>query len=194
MTEPTDEDLIEKIKNDINSGNSVEILHKRHSGIFFKMINSHVPSGSSFADKEELIKDSKYYIYRAAMGYDQNKKTKFSTYLGNSTRWMCLNMYNKSLRRPETLQEEEKFNKIESSCNHFRDEMINKELINKIFESLDDIGDKRAYKIFEMRYIIGEKNKVMPWKKVSKRVKMSIQGCINVHNSYIKKIKSKKIN
>ena len=89
---------------------------------------------------------------------------------------------------------EEKFNKIESSQNHFRDEMINKELINKIFETLKDSGDKRACKIFTMRYIIGEKNKVMPWKKISKAVNLSIQGCINVHNSYIKKIKSRKIN
>ena len=63
-----------------------------------------------------------------------------------------------------------------------------------IFESLDKSGDRRACKIFKMRYIIGDKNKVMPWKKVSKEVNLSIQGCINIHNSYIKKIKSQKIN
>jgi hypothetical protein len=44
-------------------------------------------------------------------------------------------------------------------------------------------------KIFEMRYIIGEKNKVMPWKKISKELNMSIQGCINIHNSAIEEFK-----
>ena len=194
MKELDDSTLVKNIKNDISADDAVNILFDRHSGIFYKMINSYVPQDAGFADKQELINDVKYYIYKAALNYDDSKNTKFSTYLGNQTRWMCLNMYNKAKRHPETTQEEEKFNKIESSQNHFRDEMINKELINKIFETLKDSGDKRACKIFTMRYIIGEKNKVMPWKKISKAVNLSIQGCINVHNSYIKKIKSRKIN
>ena len=41
-----------------------------------------------------------------------------------------------------------------------------------------------------MRYIIGERNKVMPWKKISEELNMSIQGCINIHNSTIDKIKT----
>ncbi len=40
-----------------------------------------------------------------------------------------------------------------------------------------------------MRYIIGKKNKVMPWKNIGKKMDLSIQGCINIHNSAIKKIK-----
>ena len=40
-----------------------------------------------------------------------------------------------------------------------------------------------------MRYVIGEKNKVMPWKKISKELNMSIQGCINIHNSAIEEFK-----
>ena len=194
MTELSDTTLTENIKNNLNADASLNILYERHSGIFYRMINNYVPQNASFADREELIKDVKYYIYKSALSYDPNKKTKFSTFLGNQTRWMCLNMYNKFKRYPERSQEEEQFNKIESSCNHFRDEMMNKELINKIFESLDNTGDKRAYKIFRMRYIVGDKNKVMPWKKISKEVDLSIQGCINVHNSYIKKIKSQRIN
>ena len=49
--------------------------------------------------------------------------------------------------------------------------------------------DKRVEKIFEMRYITGERNRVMPWKKISEELNMSIQGCINIHNSAIEKFK-----
>ena len=71
------------------------------------------PQNSYFADREELINDAKYYIYKAAIEFDSNKKSKFSTFLGNQTRWMCLNLYNKSKRRPENRGGDEQFNKIE---------------------------------------------------------------------------------
>ena len=47
------------------------------------------------------------------------------------------------------------------------------------------ISDKRVEKIFKMRYIIGTKNKVMAWKDIGNKMKLSIQGCINIHNSAV---------
>ena len=38
-----------------------------------------------------------------------------------------------------------------------------------------------------MRYSNG--NKVTPWKKIAKKLDLSIQGCINIHNNYLKEIK-----
>jgi len=63
------------------------------------------------------------------------------------------------------------------------------DLFKKTIELSKKHEDKRVEKIFEMRYIIGEKNKVMPWKKISKELNMSIQGCINIHNSAIEDFK-----
>jgi DNA-directed RNA polymerase specialized sigma subunit len=45
--------------------------------------------------------------------------------------------------------------------------------------------------IFEMRYVTGSKNRVMPWKKIGEKLSMSVQGCINIHNNTIEKIKTK---
>ena len=45
--------------------------------------------------------------------------------------------------------------------------------------------DKRVEKIFNMRYIIGTRNKVMPWKDIGNKMELSIQGCINIHNSAV---------
>ena len=58
-------------------------------------------------------------------------------------------------------------------------------------ELVKDYPDERISKIFTMRYVDGYKNKVMPWKQVSEEIAMSIQGCINIHDSTIKKLKIK---
>ena len=39
-----------------------------------------------------------------------------------------------------------------------------------------------------MRYITGSKNKVMPWKNIGYEMNLSIQGCINIHNSAIEHV------
>ena len=40
-----------------------------------------------------------------------------------------------------------------------------------------------------MRYKDGVRNKLTPWKKIAKKLKLSIQGCINIHEKFIKEIK-----
>ena len=58
-------------------------------------------------------------------------------------------------------------------------------------ELLKDYPDSRISQIFSMRYVEGSKNKVMPWKEVSQKIDMSIQGCINIHDATVQKLKIK---
>ena len=51
--------------------------------------------------------------------------------------------------------------------------------------------DKRVWVIFNLRYIEGKKNTVMPWKNISEELNMSIQGCINIHDSALKQFTNK---
>jgi hypothetical protein len=32
-------------------------------------------------------------------------------------------------------------------------------------------------------------NKLIPWKNIAKKLRMSIQGCINIHNKFIEQTK-----
>jgi DNA-directed RNA polymerase specialized sigma subunit len=66
---------------------------------------------------------------------------------------------------------------------------VKKDLLNKVLSVIDEHPDKRVKRIFNMRYIIGHKNKVMSWKKIGTVMKLSIQGCINIHNSAINSFK-----
>jgi hypothetical protein len=38
-----------------------------------------------------------------------------------------------------------------------------------------------------MRYF--ESKKLTPWKKIAKKLDLSIQGCINIHNKHLTEIK-----
>ena len=66
---------------------------------------------------------------------------------------------------------------------------VDEKVLNKIFNIIDHHPDKRVQKIFKLRYVEPKFNKLTPWKRVSKELKMSIQGCINIHNSAIKIIR-----
>lgn len=62
------------------------------------------------------------------------------------------------------------------------------QILNEIFSHIESFDDKRVAKIFKMRYLNGKK-KLTPWRKIAKELDLSIQGCINIHNSAFKKLK-----
>lgn len=187
----SDQELINQIQKGENADDHLRELVNRHSGIYIEMINNYVPSTTIFTNKHELINDKDYNIYQAALKYDPTRGAKFSTYLGNETKWMCLNIYNKNKKNPE-VSVEELYSEISNDlAKSEHEESIRQELFNKVIEIIKDYPDERIIKIFTMRYIDGSKNKTMPWKSVSEEIDMSIQGCINIHDSTINKLKIK---
>jgi hypothetical protein len=187
----SDLNLIEKVKKE-NDTNSLNLLIERHSGIYLEMVNSVIPNNCTFLDKNDLIEDKFISIYKAILNFDPNKKAKFSTYLGNETRWKCLNLFNRGIKYQyndiEEYKEDSRF--IE---NDKINEISSNEILNKIFEIAKNNSDKRIYKILSLRYKIGNGNKTMSWKKIAKEIDISIQGCINIHNKFLEEVK-KEIN
>ena len=62
-----------------------------------------------------------------------------------------------------------------------------KENLNRVYKAIKDIKDPRVEKIFTMRY--KDNKKLTPWKKIAKKLDLSIQGCINIHNKHLNQIK-----
>jgi RNA polymerase sigma factor (sigma-70 family) len=188
-SELSDLDLIKNLQNQVDIQNSLIELVDRHSGIYLDMVNNYASPNNPFIDYNELIQDKEYKIYDAAIKYDPDRGAKFSTYLGNETKWMCLNLYNRNKRRP-AFQSEYIENMPES--NNMEDDTISdsirQDLFNKVLSIIKQHPDKRVEKIFEMRYIVGTKNKVMPWKQIGDQMNLSIQGCINIHNSAVEHV------
>ena len=187
--ELSDIELIENVQSDVDVQESLTQLINRHSGIYLDMVNVYASPNSPFIDYEDLIKDKDFKIYQAAKNYDPEKGAKFSTYLGNETKWMCLNLYNRNKRKPAFQSE---FLENLSSAEEIEidsiSESIKNDLFDKVLTIIKDHPDKRVEKIFKMRYITGSKNKVMPWKHIGDEMNLSIQGCINIHNSAVEHV------
>jgi DNA-directed RNA polymerase specialized sigma subunit len=139
---------------------------------------------------QEIIDDSYYITYNSAMKYDPGKKTKFSTFLANETKWAYLNKCNKHKNANQKLSALESFpvpiaDEHQASIHHHN------EIMNSINLIIKQNPDKRIRDIFQLRYIVGKRNGVMPWHMVGSRVGLSAQGCINLHKSGINFLKEK---
>lgn len=181
----SDLSLINNVKNN-NDSVSLQELIDRHSGIYIDIVNRTVSDTCEFMNKKDILLDKEYSIYSAALKYQPDRNTKFSTYLANETRWRCLNMFNKNKKMiHEPLDDSIKLRK---SSENFISDIQQKEIINKIIELAHENPDKRIKKILDMRYSFGY-NKTHSWKEISEDLNMSIQGCIDIHNKFIHKIK-----
>ena len=183
-----DEAIINEIQNDNPNPKYISELISRHSGIYLDMVNTLCDKRIYPITYNDFINDKDLNIYISAKKFDKTKGAKFSTFLGNRTRWMCLNEFNKSKRKINTVSVDLIENISESIYDDSIHECIKKDTFNKIINIINNHPDHRVEKIFKMRYITGDGNKVTPWKNICGQVNLSIQGCINVHNSAIQYI------
>ena len=188
----TDTELAHNLQNDIESEASLQELVNRHSGIFLDIVNNYVPNNSPTSHKQDIIDEIQYYIYNAGLKYDQTRGAKFSTFLGNEAKWLCLNQHYKNKKYLLAASPEGEFafhNRAKEDDEAGNSPHVNEALLCKIFEIIEKHPDERVRRIFKIRYVDPEFNKLTPWQQVGKKLKMSIQGCINIHNSAIKIIR-----
>ena len=180
-----DVELVENIKNEKDVDDCLQELIERHTGIYLDIVNKYTQHTNT-SNKLDLIDEKDYNIYQTALKYKSDKGTKFPTFLGNETKWICLNKQNKIKKEKKVAFDDISEIDLAQEDDGSKEKL---EVFKKTIELAKQHEDKRVEKIFEMRYIIGERNKVMPWKKISKELNMSIQGCINIHNSAIEEFK-----
>jgi len=186
---PTDLFLIGKIKQN-NCENSLKELIDRHSRLCFDIYHKYLPAiKASGMFPDDAINEKDYIIYKSAISFNPEKKTKFSTWLGNQIRYNCLNKINKS--KPHMLLEDE-----ESEFLIEKNDKPNlAEIKEYIINILDQLKDERIRRIFEIRYFSGTR-KCVTWEKIGLRLKMSSQTAINLHNRgkkiLLKKMTSKR--
>ena len=182
----SDYTLISNIQEKNDEESLLEIID-RHSGIFHTMVNQFMSHPHCSLDKSLLVGEKDSTIYSAALNYDPTRKTKFSTHLANQTKWKCLNILNKKKKNRE-LQLDENNNYSEPFCDSFLREIDKEEAFSLFNKCLKKEKDERVKKIIDLRYGV-DNNKLTPWKNIAKELDMSIQGCINIHNRFINKVK-----
>lgn len=185
MENLSDLDLINRIKNKRKIGESLQELIERHSGIYLDIVNSFMKNCNNDSLKDEIINDKDFAIYNSALKYDENRGTKFSTFLGNEAKWICLNAQNKNKKFIAMNDSNYELDKIKDETDKSK-AILEEQILRDFNEELKKHPDKRIHKIFSMRYS-GTK-KLVPWRKISKEMKLSIQGCINIHNAALNSI------
>jgi hypothetical protein len=188
----SDNELIRAIKEGVNVSESFQELSKRHSAIFYKMASKYI-SRKFKESRIDFFSEKDYWIHKCILSYNEDKSAKFSTYLANMIKWICMNNYNKNLKN-ENLQFCDNYIKqadLETpeitSAHTIRNDF------NEVMSFVKTVNDPRVYEIFKLRYAKGKKNNLMPWKDVCKndKINLSVQGCINLHNKFLEKLKHK---
>jgi len=187
--EQSDIELIENLK-ESHCQDALSELINRHSGIFYDIVNHYFPINNKMAGREEILDDMELLFYKSSIRYDQTKGAKFSTFLGNETKWYCLNYYNKNKKYFNASEKQSKYLEGEAMYT-IKNFIINPKTVDKVFTIIKAHPDYRVHKIFQMRYLDPEYNKLTPWRKVGKNLNLSIQGCINIHNQALDYIRKK---
>ena len=177
--------LINNIQKDNNEKSLLELI-ERHSGMYVHIVDKYI-NKNSFVSRDSMMDEKDYVIYKTALDYRSDRNSKFSTYLANQTKWKCLNEINSSNKKKE-VGIESIYNMESGESNSFELLVIN-ETFDIFFDMLKKENDKRVKKILDIRYKTSN-TKLVPWRQVSDALNLSIQGCINIHNKFIEKVKT----
>lgn len=182
----TDNILIKNIK-EKNDEDSLKTLIERHAGLCNSLYRKYsVPLQASGAFLEDVIQQKDYVVYKSALSFDEEKNSKFSTWLYNQIRYQCLNSINENSRYL-TLETEKLNYLIEKNTKPVEEY---KTISEYIFNIINSCSDERVNKIFKMRYL-NSANKKMAWSKIAKSLNISTQTVINIHNKTLKLLKNK---
>ena len=182
----TDSDLTRMIREENDETALTELIF-RHSGIYVDMLKKFGFKCLTQIQIQDIMGDKDYVIYKAALEYDSSK-AKFSTHLANKAKYMCLTQKTKNKNnRISTNFDEVQFYQKDKSSTPDESCKIN-DSFTRILNLINKHKDQRLKVLFHERYFCGKRGKLKPWKEVAKKINLSAQGCINIHDKAIKEL------
>ena len=180
MQNLTDKQLIWRIKAR-RCEECLSILIDRHAKLFYKISHRYFPTQhfNSSSSVEDFIGTKGSVIYECALDFRSNRKVKFSTWLGNYVRYKCLNYLNKNSRYVSLDDEGLNLAMKQKSLDTY-DSLRDSEEYEYLSNLLSQMKDERITAIFQLRYFSGEKK--MTWENIGKKMNISSQTAINLHN------------
>lgn len=156
-------------------------LMNRHEAMFYNVVHKYSNAfQESGVYKPDVLEDKSYIFYKTAKSFNPEKKAKFSTWLGNYTRYECLNRITGNYKYLSTSSDD-----IESILNSkFNIHKLPTNIIEECLDIVNNLNDKRAIEVFKLRYF-SESRKPLTWKQIGKKLKISTQTALNVHNRTI---------
>ena len=175
----TDLELINKVKTTQDNAALTELINQ-NTGIYFKMISKYALMSPKIR-LDDLRDDKATNIYEFALSYNKDKEMKFSTYVADMTKYMCLNIINRS---PQSIEFNE--NICPSNDSSVSETVNHNDEIDILREKAKKIDDPKFYKIFCLRF---NGNKVRSWRYIGKKIGMTQEGARKLFNRHIEKLK-----
>ena len=180
----SDIELIQRIKDEsaeqsLRSQAFAE-LADRHTGIYVKIASQY----SGFSDKinlEELKDDKQYNMYQWIIKYDADRNMKVGTYIGEMTKYLCLDLLNKTASNVslEDIKELSSAAPIEQSTTE-------QEIAT--LEQKTKISSPEFWAIFRARHS-GDKPKT--WRAIGKDMNITHEWARQIYYRYIPKVQEK---
>jgi len=171
-----DQDLIllnKIIKNRCNE--SFLILKKRHEKLFYSVCNKF----TNRLNIEEIHRDIDFVFFKSILSFNLEKKAKYSTWLGNFTRYHCLNYIKKNSKYVSGTEEAITHFFNQKSIEEFEPVEEYKNDISHAFKLLSKMKDKRIHRVFTLRYL--NKGPKLTWKQIAEKFELTPQTIINLH-------------
>ncbi len=184
----SDIELIKNIKTKKDDDSFLE-LRNRYSKIYYNVCKGYSQKCGQLK-YTEIIEDVNFILLDALNTFNEDKKTKFSTWLYCRARYHCLKTLKQINEDGKFIPHENKeIDFLNSSNNRMVDCHKNKELKDYLFDYLDKINDERIKKIFELRYFGDKEDK--KWKSIAEQLKMSSTYAKLLHDNTCKNLKKR---
>ena len=169
--------LVKKIKSK-NCNDSFIKLSSSYENFYFSIAKKYTPALLKMGMSKDDIKSEQYYIlYKAISSFDAKQKTKFSTWFCNCARYNFLNYINSN--KKYVLSEEKTVDFFNN-----KDLLLvidkNSDMLDYLNSLLSSFKDKRVYDVYKLRYF-SNNEKLTTWNKIAKKLGMSTQTAINLH-------------
>lgn len=189
LSKKTDKQLISSIKRKYDNDSFNEVC-RRYENVFYKICQRYSSAlSTSGINLKDIFDEKNYIIYHCILSFKSKKNTKLSTWIGNYARYLCLNSINaRKCLLPSDNEEVSKFIEDSQIKNNFDHKSQHLEQYNYVFNILSQLNDNRITEIFKHRYCDDRK---MIWSKVAKKMNLSTQTVVNLHNKGLKLIQSK---
>lgn len=180
----TDIELINRVKDTADSAALSELV-SRHSGMYIKIVQKYVnieqnsPYSSAKLEINELRDDKMLNIYRFAQTYDPTRGTKFSTYVGQMTRYLCLNLLNDTPEKVEIT--ETNAPAVGSAVPECAADPI-----ADIKRYAPTVHDPLFWPIFELRHL---NDKRATWRDIGQQVGVTHEWARQIYNKHIDQVR-----
>lgn len=173
----TDILLIKKIKQEDDQKSFIELVN-RHTGIYNTIAYSYTKTGDK-SIYQDILNDREYNFYSFIKEFDENKNMKFSTYVGERTKFICLDKN----RLNKRYSFEEVSDNLEYQGQSIDIEVYGDNMIKKLKDAVSKIQNVKFRKIMEMRFF--SSSQLMKFSEIAANMNVTTQYVNKIYNDNI---------